>query len=118
MQIIHIFTVVPAAYKTEVQLMSYIWLKSLGCTDTLESVLRDGASPTGDGPPTHYICARKSTPAYLELYLKENTARAMKSYDWVHPGITDDKEIALTHFTTLLMEKEEALNFLGLKLCK
>jgi len=118
MEFSYIFTIVPAEYQADAQFLAYLWLKTLGCSDKAETVLAEGVSPTGDLPATHFICSRKCTQKYIDIYLEETTNRSAKIFDWCYDGVTEDKDIALTHFATMLMEKDKALEFLGLKTCK
>ncbi len=118
MKFYDLFTIVPAAHQKDAQFLAYIWLQQFKCTDTVDKILNVGVSPTGENPPTHYICARKVNENFLQMHLEENRNRSAKAFDWCHSELTTDKNIALTKFAMLIMTEEEGLNFLGLKKCK
>lgn len=118
MEFYDIFTVTPAEHITESRFLIYIWLQKFKCKDTLDMILQLGASPTGEAPPTHYYCASRISEKFLEMQKEETKNRTAKIFDWCHPEITDDKNIALTNFALMLKTEQEGLDLLGLKKCK
>lgn len=114
-EFVNIFHIVPAQHRETVQFLAWAWLKTFGCKDELDVIFAEGVSPTGENPPTHYICSRKISTVTLALYMDEHKNRSSKAFEWVYPDLTLDKDIALRHFALMLMSKEEALEHLGLK---
>lgn len=114
-QFVDIFNIGPAQYAPTYRFLSWVWLKTFGCTDTVDMMFVDAASPTGENPPTHYFCARRISTITLEHYLSEMKDRSSKAFDWVYPVPTLDKDIALNNFVMMLLSQEDALNLLGLK---
>lgn len=104
----NIVAIVPTEYRTKARLFLYMFNKTVGINDSLESIFVEGVSPNGANPPTHYIYCRDMTEELVEKQMIDQQ-RAKKACAWVAEQLTTDKEVALSHFALMPLSKEDAL---------
>lgn len=115
-QFVDLFIIVPAEHVEETRFLAWVWTKTVSvCTDPLEAYFTEGFSSSGEGPPTHYACHKRVSTITLDMHIKESKERSAKAFEWCWPEPTMDKDIALSHFAMMLLPKQEALDYLGLK---